>query len=113
MSLQHETAGKPFLGCGKQKSQRGAGGKALQNLIVLGGDVGHHIGNIAIQDPAQVVDGGDVNGLVFAELIDGGAGNAMVFDQRIGGLLRVPQRLPKRCIRNHGATFLHAFSCII
>lgn len=37
--------------------------------------------HIAVQDAAEVVDGGGVQGLVFTELVDGGAGEVVVLDQ--------------------------------
>mgnify|MGYP003499541740 CR=1 FL=1 len=37
------------------------------------------------ENPAEVIDGGGGDGLVFAELVNGGTGNVMVFDQCIGG----------------------------
>ena len=55
----------------------------------------------AVEDAAQIVDGSDVNGLVFAELIDGGAGDVVCFDERVGRFVGVLERIPERCIRNH------------
>lgn len=51
--------------------------------------------HIAVQDAAEVVDGGGVQGLVFAELVDGGAGEVVVLDQGVGGLAGCAERFPE------------------
>ena len=39
--------------------------------------------HIAVQDAAEVVDGGGVQGLVFTEFVDGGAGEVVVLDHGV------------------------------
>ena len=39
-----------------------------------------------VQDPAEVIDGSDVQRLVFPELINGCTGNVMLVNQSISGV---------------------------
>ena len=55
-------------------------------LIIITRNILHDILNAAIQDDAQVVDGGCIKRLVLTELVDRGAGNVVILDERIGGL---------------------------
>ncbi len=58
--------------------------------------------HIAVQDAAEVVDGGGVQGLVFTELVDGGAGEVVVLDQSVGGLAGCAERFPEGGVDDHG-----------
>ena len=70
--------------------------------MVLGrGDVGHDVLHIAVQDAAEVVDGGGVQGLVFTEFVDGGAGEVVVLDQGVGGLAGCAERFPEGGVDDH------------
>ena len=46
----------------------------LKGLIRFGRDINQDILNPAVQDPAQIIEGGRVHRFVFPELVDGGAG---------------------------------------
>jgi hypothetical protein len=72
----------------------------LQDLIVFIWNILHHLSDGAVEDAAQVIDGGAVHRLVFSQLVDGGAGNVVIFDQRVGGFLGIPKRLPKRSLQD-------------
>lgn len=73
----------------------------LQDLIVFTWNILHHLGDGAVEDAAQVIDGGAVHRLVLPQLVNGGAGNVVVFDQCVGGLLRSPEGVPKGRIYDH------------
>lgn len=57
--------------------------------------------HIAVQDAAEVVDGGGVQGLVLTELVDGGAGEVVVLDQGVGGLAGCAERFPEGGVDDH------------
>ena len=61
--------------------------------------------HIAVQDAAEAVNGGGVQGLVFTELVDGGAGEVVVLDQGVGGLAGCAERFSRRgCRRSWGTS---------
>ena len=74
----------------------------LQRLICFGTSIGDDIIDITVQYPAEVVDGGGVQGLVFTELVDGGAGEVVVLDQGVGGLAGCAERFPEGSVDDHG-----------
>jgi hypothetical protein len=67
-------------------------------LIFLAGDIFHDLLDPAIEDPAQVIDGGGIQRSVLAKFIDGGAGYPVVFDQGVGGFTGSAQRIPERSV---------------
>lgn len=103
-------AGGTFLLCCSASSippRRGdVNGEFLQSkgLVLVRGDIGHDVLHVAVEDPAEVVDGGGVQGLVLAELVQGGAGDMVVFDEGVGGLGGCFQRLPEGGVDDHGGT---------
>ena len=57
----------------------------LQLLIVFRGDIFHHVLHPAVENAAQIVDGGRVQRLILAQFIQRGAGDAVVLDEGVGG----------------------------
>ena len=79
-------------------------GRQLQKLILLRGNIAHDPLHRAGKDPAKIIDGGGIQGLVLSELVNGGAGDFVPFDQGVGGFLRSLKGFPKGGIVNHGIT---------
>jgi hypothetical protein len=73
----------------------------LQDRIILAGNVFHDLRYGAVQNPAQVIDGGGVHGLILSQLVYGGAGKTVVLDQGIGGFLGGTERFPEGFVGNH------------
>ena len=53
---------------------------ASELLIIFGWDVLCDVLDLAVEDAAEIVDRGGVQGFVFSQLVDGGAGNAVSVD---------------------------------
>ena len=70
-------------------------------MIFLAWNILHNFFHPALQNPAQVIDGGGVERLVFPQLVDGGAGDAVVLDEGVGRFGGSSECGPKRCVRYH------------
>jgi len=70
----------------------------LQNLIFLAGNILHDMLNTAVQDAAEVIDGGGIQGFILAELIQGGTGNAVILGKGVGGFTGCPEGDPEGCV---------------
>lgn len=73
-------------------------------LIFFRRPILHDILNAAIQDDAQVVDGGCIQRLVLTQLVNCGTGNVVILDERIGRLGRLLQRCPESIVYDHRTT---------
>ena len=76
----------------------------LKYLVILRGCIGHDVLHGTMQNPAEVIDGGGVQGFILPQFVDGGAGNVVVLDEGIGGFFRPLQGLPKRRIDDQDST---------
>lgn len=52
----------------------------LQRLVCIGRYIIKDISDIAVEDAAEVVDGGGIHRFIFAEFVNCGTGNVMVID---------------------------------
>lgn len=55
-----------------------------------------------MQNPAEVIDGGGVQGFILAQFVNGGAGNVVVFDEGVGRFPGFFQGLPEGGVVDHG-----------
>ena len=74
---------------------------SLKGLVIAGGSIADNICNVAVQYPAEVIDRGGAQGLIFTQAVDGGTGQLMNMNQRIGRFLRIFQCIPEGFICNH------------
>ena len=77
---------------------------ALQGVIFGRGDIFHYGFNSAVENAAQIVDGGGIQRFVFSELVYGWAGNAIILYKGVGGFSWIFESFPKRSINNHSIT---------
>ena len=66
--------------------------------------IAHHFLDVAVENPAKVIDCGGVDGFIIAQAVDGGAGNVVLVDECVCGFLRFLQGPPERLICNHSGS---------
>lgn len=86
-----------------------AKGGFLQFLIGFRGDIAEDLLDGAVEDAAQIVEGGSAQRFVLPQPVDGGGGNVMILDEGIGGFSGFLQRLPKGGVNQHSDT---PFPCV-
>ena len=74
---------------------------SLRRLFFCILHIPHEIGNVAMQNAAEIVELLSRDALALAHAVDGRAADAVFVDQRISAFAPLFQRLPKGIVYNH------------
>ena len=77
---------------------------SLKNLVCIRRNIFGYILNAAVENPAEIIKGGGIQGFIFSQFIYGCTGYVMLSNKRVCRLRGFVQGFPEWTILNHDVT---------